>query len=669
MELPETTLAASTVLSVELWFKTDKPGGVLVGFQDAPLGPTYPSHYNPVLAVDAAGKLRGAFEVSNGYVTPLVFSAPVTDNAWHHAVLTSTGGSQTLYLDGQSLGTRTGPVTHSVKSFTYLGAGFPSDGWDGGGATGTRYYKGLMDEVAVYQRALDAGSVQAHYAARTGASKLSKITLPSGRTGGKVAYDSDTERATEVTDENGGVWQISAPRYASGSQAYADAVLAASPVNYWRLSDSSGAAAADEISNGGNGSYRDGVGLGSVGAFLDGDDGAVTLDGTRGAIAVPAESLSNATSLSVELWFRTDKPNGVLLGLQDVEVTNSTPSMYNPSLLIDGDGKLRGHLWDGTRDWPVMGGNKVTDNKWHHVAITGGPTGQSLYLDGAKVGSKAGVVKPETFAYAYLGGGYSSEGWDGQAWGIRYFNGQLDEAAFYTKELDAKTIADHFTSRNRLVAGNGRQYEGTVMADAPTGYWRLDEPSGTQMINKVGANPAAGTYTKADLGAPGAFGVGDSTSVQFNGDGYAKLPALGVSTTDLSVELWFKTTKPGVLYSDQESVMPGPGINTYTPVLYVGTDGKLHGQYYTANSTATNVSPNTVTDDEWHHAAITVQGGTQTLYLDGTQVAQVLNKPLSHQANKHTYIGAGFANQWPAPLEWSATSPAASTRSPSTGAL
>ncbi|GAA3123421.1 hypothetical protein GCM10020254_83260 [Streptomyces goshikiensis] len=40
----------------------------------------------------------------------------------------------------------------------------------------------------------------------------------------------------------------------------------------------------DEVSTGGNGSYRDGVALGGVGTFLDGDDGAITLDGSKGAV-------------------------------------------------------------------------------------------------------------------------------------------------------------------------------------------------------------------------------------------------------------------------------------------------------------------------------------------------------------------------------------------------
>ncbi|MCX5078684.1 LamG domain-containing protein [Streptomyces sp. NBC_00513] len=141
VELPDTTLASSTVLSVELWFKTDKPGGVLVGFQDEPLG-SRPVDYNPVLAIDAAGRLRGAFEVSGSNPNPILSPAPVTDNAWHHAVITSTGTSQTLYLDGQSLGTRNGPVTHSGKTYTYLGTGFTADTWDGGGAHTTRHFKG-----------------------------------------------------------------------------------------------------------------------------------------------------------------------------------------------------------------------------------------------------------------------------------------------------------------------------------------------------------------------------------------------------------------------------------------------------------------------------------------------------------------------------------------------
>ncbi|MEU6987418.1 LamG-like jellyroll fold domain-containing protein [Streptomyces sp. NPDC046324] len=644
IELPGTSLSASTVLSVELWFKTDR-AGTLVGFQDKRLSEGQPIRWNPVLGINQAGKLHGGFELKGMGTTPVTSPGTVTDNAWHHAVLTATGTEQVLYLDGARLGAIPGVVDHFGKTYTYLGAGYSNPSWDGGPA-GVRRFTGAMDEVAVYHRALDAGAVKARFEARAGSSKLTGSTLPSGRVSAQVEYDGDTGRATKVTDESGGLWQISEPRYAAGSQAYSDAVRASGPVNYWRLGDSGGASAADEISGGGNGSYRDGVALGGVGAFLDGDDGAVTLDGTKGVIEVPSESISEATAFSAELWFRTDKPSGVLLGLQNTEL-GTTPTMWNASLLVDGEGKLRGHLWDGpSAGWPVMGGAKVTDNKWHHAVITGGPAGQSLYLDGVKIGSKAGVVKPETLVHAYLGAGYSSEEWDGQARATRYFNGQLDEAAFYTKELDAATVADHFKARNRLVSGNGDQYEGVVMADAPAGYWQLDETGGTTVVNKVAAAGANGTYTKATLGNSGAFGTGDGTAAEFKGDGWAELPGGHQASTDLSTELWFKTTKPGVLFSDQEK--PLPDAYSYAPVLYVGSDNKLHGQYFTRGTEATNTSPNTVTDNEWHHAVVTAQGSTHTLYLDGAQVAQTTTVPVTHETNQRTYIGAGYTRWWPA---------------------
>ncbi|WP_455569190.1 LamG-like jellyroll fold domain-containing protein [Streptomyces lavendulae] len=645
VELPEASFSSSRALTIELWFKTTKPG-VLVGFQSERLNAGSPSNYNPVLAIDEAGKLRGGFEVES-WQPPLASPGTVNDNTWHHALLSSTGTDQTLYLDGQPIGARSAPVDHAIKSFTYLGAGFSSPAWDGNPANGTRYFQGSLDDVAVYHRAIDAGTARAHYEARTATPKLSKATLPSGRIGAQVVYDSDTERATQVTDHTGGTWQISAPRYASGSRAYADAVNASSPANYWRLGETSGAAAADQISDAGNGSYRDGVTLGSVGAFLDGDDGSITLDGTKGAVQVPAEPLAGATAVSVEMWFRTDKPSGVLLGLQDTDL-GTTPTAWNPSLLIDADGKLRGELWDNALGNPVVSPSKVTDNKWHHVVITGGANGQTMYLDGTKTGFQPGVVKPETLARAYLGAGYSNTNWDGQPAGTRYFAGQLDEAAFYSKELTAQTVADHFKARNSLIAGTGAQYRGAVTADAPASYWPLDETTGTRVVNKVATTSGNGTYTRATLGTTGTFGVSDGSAVQFNGDGYAEIPGARTANTDLSVELWFKTAKPGVLFSDQERPMPDPGVSTYTPVLYVGTDNKLHGQYYTPGANATNVSPNTVTDNEWHHVVITAQGATQTLYLDGTQVAQASNVPVSHQANKYTYVGAGYAGGWPA---------------------
>lgn len=56
------------------------------------------------------------------------------------------------------------------------------------------------------------------------------------------------------------------------------------------------------------------------------------------------------------------------------------------------------------------------------------------------------------------------------------------------------------------------------------------------------------------------------------------------------------------------------------PVLYVGSDGKLRGRFWNGNA-ATMASPSPVNDDQWHHVVLTGAHNTQSLFLDGVQVA------------------------------------------------
>ncbi len=639
VELPEDTLRTSTSLTTELWFKTTKPG-VLVGFQDGRLTDGQPGDWTPALSVNSAGKLVGQYWT--GKVQPLVSGNAVTDDTWHHAALTAAGTTQSLYLDGVLVGSLTGPIDHRKQSFTYLGAGYSSEGWDGQ-AAGVRHFTGLMDEVAVYHQSLDATTVAEHYRARGVSGRLTKVTMPSGRVHSTIAYDAGTGRLRETTDDKGGIWKVSAPAYSSGSAAYADTVRTSGPVEYWRLGDRSGSTAANAVNGGADGAYRDGVTLGAVGAFSDGDDGSATLDGAQGAVQVPTDPLKGADALSVELWFRTAKP-GVLFGLQDAEL-GKAPTDWNPSLLVDSDGKLRGQLWHGTSWKPIVSGPKVTDNEWHHAVLTGSAKGQSLYLDGSKVGSLADAAKPETLAYAYIGAGYSSDSWDGQKPGTRYLTGQLDEVAFYTKELTQDTVAEHYRSRAGLVSGDGAHYRGTVTADAPSGYWRLAETSGDKARSQTAVYAGDGTYTKAKLGTTGAFGPGDDGAVTLAGDGSVELP-YGVmgGTPAMSAELWFRTGKPGGVLLGLQDAELGKTPTDWNPSLLVDSDGKLRGQLWHGGAGKPIVSGTAVTDNQWHHVVITGGASSQSLYLDGTKVG-ALNEPSKPETMAHTYLGGGFASE------------------------
>ncbi|MEU7167301.1 LamG-like jellyroll fold domain-containing protein [Streptomyces morookaense] len=640
VELPEDTIRTSTLLTTELWFKTTKPG-VLVGFQDRRLTDGEPNDWTPVLSVDASGKLVGQYWT--GRVQPIVSTGAVTDDTWHHAALTAAGTTQALYLDGSLVGTLNGVIDHRRQSFAYLGAGYSSVGWDGQ-AAGVRHFTGLMDEVAVYHQSLDATTVAEHYRARSATGRLTKVTLPSGRVHAQVSYDAGTGRVTQTTDDNGGTWKVSAPSYSTGSAAYADAVRSSGPVEYWRLGDRSGSTAANEIAGGADGAYRDGVTLGAAGPFSDGDGSSATLDGSAGAVQVPTDPLKGSGALSYEMWFRTGKPGGVLLGLQDAEL-GSTPSSWNPSLLVDADGKLRGQLWHGGTGKPIVSPSPVTDNAWHHAVLTGSAGGQSLYLDGTKIGGLDEPSKPETLARAYLGAGFSSEGWDGQQPGTRYFSGQLGEVAFYTHELTGDTVAEHYRSRTALVSGDGAHYRGVVTADAPSGYWRLDETSGDKAHSQAAAYAGDGTYRKVTLGSTGAFGPGDNAAVALQGDGSIELPyrVMG-GTPAMSAELWFRTGKPGGVLLGLQDTELGSTPSNWNPSLLVDADGKLRGQLWHGGTGKPIVSPSPVTDNAWHHVVITGSATGQSLFLDGTKVGD-LNEPSKPETMAHAYLGAGFSSE------------------------
>ncbi len=667
IELPYSTFQTAQFVSVEMWFKTTKPG-VLAALQNAAAGER-PTRYSPYLNVDGSGKLRGQFyTLEYRGSKPIVSSETVTDGAWHHVVLTSAATTQTLYLDGVKVGSLIGTVQAREGQYAYLGSGWGDEDWMG--VSGAIYpFQGSLDEVAVYDHALDANTVAAHYATRSASGLMTKAVLPSGRTHAKVGYDPATARLTSTTDDNGGVWKVSAPSYSTASSAYENVIKAKGPTGYWRLGERGGAQAHSALGDELNGSYVEGVRLGGAGIFAAGDDTSATFVGD-GAVQLPSASLGANTSLGVELWFRTSKP-GVLLSTQNAEL-GETPTGWRPMLLIDADGKLRGRFSEVVDS--MLSDNAVTDDKWHHVVMTGNEGMQALYLDGKLQDTSQGGVDTLRYSYVYVGGGYASPGWDGQTAGTRTFTGQIDEVAFYDMSLVSfwkrggmrwwmirptipgtiTTPERHHQAREALIHGTGTQYRGAAVADAPAAYWRLAETNGTTLSGEVGGPDMSATYhpvasgglTTAQMGVTGVFGPGDNRALRLAGSSQVQFPGsvLG-GTTDLSVELWFRTTNhSGVLMSVQ-NVPIGEKPTSWRPILNIDGNGKLRGEFYLTGSPGATpiVSNQTVTDGEWHHAVLSGAGTTQSLYLDGVKVGSLSGTIADHD-HPYAYIGAGYGS-------------------------
>jgi RHS repeat-associated protein len=213
VELPKGTVKKSRDTAVELWFKATptSSGGPLLGYQDKAVGTTSTIGV-PVLYQGTDGRLHGQFW--NGSIAPMA-SPAVNDGNWHHAVLSSMGGTQTLFLDGNQVATATNPITDTSKlTVNQIGAAYATSpaSWPGWGTTSQRFFNGTIDDVAIYNHPLSPPAVKAHYLyGTTAADQLTKVTLPSGRTAAEVDYDNATGRVAEYSDSNGGTWRIGAP--------------------------------------------------------------------------------------------------------------------------------------------------------------------------------------------------------------------------------------------------------------------------------------------------------------------------------------------------------------------------------------------------------------------------------------------------------------------------
>ncbi|WP_308314609.1 LamG-like jellyroll fold domain-containing protein [Streptomyces gilvus] len=455
--LPKNTGNDTDSGAISLWFKTSAGPGVLYSYASQPIGSGLAAgFYTPSIYVGTDGKLNAEFWYSGG-INPIVSSASVADGKWHHVVLSAAGNSQTLFLDNTKVGSRTGTV--SIKSavafgknqvFNYLGTGFLGGDWPDEGHSNSSdptgyatYFTGSIADVAWYGRPLVAADVNALYQYGThSASLLTSVKRPSGKTFAAMTYDPATTTLTQLTDENGGVWKLAAPTVTGSSQTYRGAVLGAAPAGYYRLGEAAGATMALNEVHGGDGTYS-GVTLGATGPFSDAK--ATTYNGSTSYTELPTSVQFGTSDRSLELWFKTAS-QGVIVGAQSAAISGATTTSgtWAPLLYVGSDNKLHGHYYSGSGSGSTAFGSTgtVTDNTWHHVALTASGATQTLYLDGVKQASYSGTPADQTYTHLYLGAGFAKS-WINSPGDVSHFTGSIADAAFYHTALTAADVAAH----------------------------------------------------------------------------------------------------------------------------------------------------------------------------------------------------------------------------------
>ena len=482
------------------------------------------------------------------------------------------------------------------------------------------------------------------------------------------------------------------------------AALDAGPHPYLRLDDAFGTSATSSVlANEGadDGTYNN-VTLGQPGPLPGSAATAASFDGATSYVHIANTLMNDASYLSFGLWFKTTTAGGVLASYQTDQITPGamTTNWYTPILYVGTDGKLNGDL--GGTSVTVTSPSPVTDGQWHYAMLTEAGTTQSLYLDGTLAGSASGAGLHSGLSNVYLGAGYIGGKWPDEPHYMQtsyngfasYFTGTVSDAAVYSTYLSGYQVSQLYATGHTAaplltkitnpsgavgaqigydpvtgrvssltdenggvwglaaptVSGSSQVFRSAVLGAAPAGYWRLGDSAATQAADEV--NGGYGQYSNVTLGLSGPFQ--DAAAAGFNGSSsYVQLPSSDAPGTGPdSIGLWFQVpkgnTSGGVLYSYESNALNDPKQPTgsWDPALYVGTDGKLHGEIWNGGTT-TVASTVAVNDGAWHYAVLAAGTNSQTLYLDG--VAQgTLSGNLAPSTGTYVYIGAGETfNAWP----------------------
>jgi hypothetical protein len=382
------------------------------------------------------------------------------DNAWPGTgqwvhwdlVFNEAANTAELFINGQSKGVKTVTTQWPTNpSPLLLGA------WGGNNGGWTAFdFDGKIDDVAVYDHALDPSEINAHYKAQ--------------------------------------------------------------PALYWRLGEDSGTTASDGSNHGRQGSYVGAPALNVSGAVQpENDDGAVNLNGTSQYISSSYNPFANGTTRTFEGWANRDTETTLdtLVGGQSAD--QSAPILDlggeggHPSGQVTwspAGPSAPGAVWEGA--WPGTG-------QWVHWALTYDQSAGTaeLFVNGDSQGAKSlSTPYPSTPGNLRVG---SWGGSNGTQYG---FDGQMDEVAVYDRALDPSELESQVgngkprtvTTTTEMFVDHTTHLPTTIRARDDAGPWQNIEFSYGPKLSE--ADLAADFFGQSRPTAP----LDDATTIKLYGD-------------------------------------------------------------------------------------------------------------------------------------------------------
>ena len=235
--------------------------------------------------------------------------------------------------------------------------------------------------------------------------------------------------------------------FAAATSTYSAEVLADGPLAYYRLGEASGTTINDSSGNSHNGTYdASRITLGVAGLVTGDSDTCVdfTLAGSGSSApgAISGASWMNVANITLEAIINSDSVNAnrSILDRDNLALTRCWQFRINSS------GKIEFVYWTTTAGVFVLAGSTTLSvSTKYHVAATYDGTNAKVWLNGTQDGTQAQSGSLQVGTGVDLSIGASRSGGGGGL--VQFFDGRIDEVAYYNTALSSTRIAAHAALR------------------------------------------------------------------------------------------------------------------------------------------------------------------------------------------------------------------------------
>jgi hypothetical protein len=454
-------------------------------------------------------------------------SSPPPGATWTHLALTYDGAKERLYVNGVQVAETTTEAPVTTTGELQIGAETEHGEW----------FSGRIDEVRIYNRALNGGEV--------GADMETPIVTP--RQGPVAAWSFDEGEAgvTTVEDTTG------------------DGHTATIEDGEWT-----------------KGKYGGGIGF-------------VGNPGNKCVSVADSPELRFSEEFTLEAWVR---PVGGVYEDPVVVRESSGKTAFGLGLGSREEWEAEGFIGEGSGSKAAVGGEKVREYEWVHLAATWDGSTIRLYVDGELADTETATSPPATGEGSLKIG---CDGPDGQ------FTGQIDEVRVYNRTLTGTEV--------------GADMESPIQTPkaTPVAAYSFDENNEETAADTTGDGHTA-TVEGAKWTEHGRYGG----AMEFDAaeEDVLKIPASPELdfNGEFTLEAWVRPSGADNHSAPLIDKQEGGGLGYF---LYEG--GSVSDRPYGAAAEGQEYvhAAEPLPADAWSHVALTFDGNRTWLYVDGEPVA------------------------------------------------